>query len=84
MCGTDTPMYSTGTFPAYTYRFGKVLYLRIVLIVKSKGKHTLLLQALTVTGKWTKLVCRIGCKDRQLSHTYVVHVYIVLAKVHSH
>ena len=33
-----------------------------VLLVKSKGKYTLLKHALTVTGKWTKLVGRIGCK----------------------
>ena len=70
VCGTGFPMhvpYSLQACNKHTYRF---CTWHTVLVVKSKGKYTLLIHALTVIGKWTKLVGRIGCKDRQLLHTY--------------
>ena len=73
VCGTGIPMHAPCTVQAaapynkHTYRF---CTRHTVLVVKSKGKYTLLIHALTVTGKCTKLVGRIGCKDRQLLHTY--------------
>ena len=71
--GTGIPMHVPCTAQAaapynkHTYRF---CTWHTVLVVKSKGKYTLLIHALTVTGKWTELVGKIGCKDRQLLHTY--------------
>ena len=70
VCGTGIPMHAPYSLQAcnkHTYRF---CTWHTVLVVKSKGKYTLLIHALTVTGKWTELVGRIGCKDRQLLHTY--------------
>ena len=70
--GTGIPMHAPCTvqvaapYNKHTYRFCT----RHTILVKSKGKYTLLIHALTVTGKWTELVGRIGCKDRQLLHTY--------------
>ena len=69
--GTGIPMalhapctvQAAAPYNKHTYRF---CTRHTVLVVKSKGKYTLLIHALTVTGKWTKLVGRIGCKDRQL------------------
>ena len=72
MRGTGIPMHVPYTVQAaapynkHAYRF---CTRDTILVVKSKGKYALLIYALTVTGKWTKLVDRIGCKDRELLHT---------------
>ena len=73
VCGIGIPMHASCTVQAaapynnkQTYRFYTQ---HTILVVKSKGRYTLLIRALTITEKWTKLVGRIGCKDRQLLHT---------------
>ena len=63
---TYIPMHAPCTAQAYSQHNIISTLIDFVLAVEFKGKCTLLIQGLTVAGKWPKLVGRIGCKDRQL------------------
>ena len=72
--GTGIPMHALCTVRAYSQHIISILIDFVFAYRTYKVQRQIcIIDTGTVTRKWTRLVGRIGCKDRQLLHTYYLY-----------